>query len=125
MNGKVEEVNKTLKTIIKWTINASRTNYNIMLYPVLWEYWTNVKTTTSFSAFHLFHKVEAVTSVECEIPSLKISIHILLDTIEIEKSWLHLEYLDEQHGDAPTANEAHKYRMKNQYDKVVKPRVFS
>ena len=104
-NGQVEAVNKTLKTIIKWTINASRPNGNIMLYPVLWEYRTNVNTTTSFSAFQLFHKVEAVTSVECEIPSLKIAIHILLDTTEIEEHFLHLEHLDEQCRDALTANE--------------------
>ena len=38
---------------------------------------------------------------------------------------LHLEKLDEQQRDALTANWAHKNRVKNQYDKAVKPRVFS
>ena len=37
-NGKVEVINKTLKTILKQTINASRSNYHIMLYPALWAY---------------------------------------------------------------------------------------
>ena len=36
----------------------------------------------------------------------------------------HLEHLDEQCRDALTANEAHKNRVKNQYDKSVKPRIF-
>ena len=38
---------------------------------------------------------------------------------------LHLEHLDEHRRDALTANEAHKNRVKNQYDKSVKTRIFS
>ena len=34
-NGKVEAVNKTLKTILKHTIDAARSNWHIMLYPAL------------------------------------------------------------------------------------------
>ena len=37
-NNQVEPVNKTLKTIIKCTINAVHSNWHIMLYPVLWAY---------------------------------------------------------------------------------------
>ena len=37
-NGQVEAVNKTLKTILKWTIDATRSNWHIMLYPALWAY---------------------------------------------------------------------------------------
>ena len=84
MNGQVEAVNKTSKTVLKCTINASRSNWHIMLYPALWAYQTNVKTATMFSPFQLIHGVEAVTPVECEIPSLKIVIHVLLDTTELE-----------------------------------------
>lgn len=36
-----------------------------------------------------------------------------------------MEHLDEQHRDATTINEAHKKRVKVQYDKLVRPRVFS
>ena len=90
MNGQVEEVNKTLKNILKCTINATRSNWHIMLYPALWAYRTNVKTTTGFSPFQLIHGVEAITSVECEIPSLNIDIHVLPDTTELEEHLLHL-----------------------------------
>ena len=69
--------------------------------------------------------MEAVTPIECEILSLKISIHVLLDTMELEECLVHLEYLDEQRRDALTTNQAHKNRFKTQYDKSVKPRVFS
>ena len=83
-NGQVEAVNKTLKTILKWTIDAARSNWNIMLYPTLLAYITNVKTTMGNSPFQLVHRVEAVTPIECEIPSLKIAIHVLPDTTELE-----------------------------------------
>ena len=66
-----------------------------MLYLALWEYRTNFNTTTIFSPFQLVHRVEAVTLVECEIPSLKIAIHVLPDTTELEEHLLHLENLDE------------------------------
>ena len=72
-----------LKTILKWTINASRSNWHIMCYPALWVYWTTVKTATMLSPFQLVHEVEAFTPVECEIPSLKIAIHVLPDTSDI------------------------------------------
>ena len=43
---------------------------------------------------------------------------------ELEERLLHLEHLYELHRDALTANEAHENRVKNQYDKSVKPRIF-
>ena len=89
-NGQVKVVNKTLKTILKCTINAARSNWHIMMYPTLWAYQTNVKISTRLSPFQLVHGVEAVTSVECEIPSLKIAIHVLPDTNELEECLLHL-----------------------------------
>ena len=78
-----------------------------------------------FSPFQLVHGVEAVTLVECEIPSLKISIHVLPDTTGLEERLLHLENLDERRRDALTTNKTHKNRVKNQYDKSVKPRIYS
>ena len=125
VNGQVEAVNKTLKTILKCTINAAHSNWHIMLYPAIWAYQTNVKTARGFSPFQLIHRVEAVIPFEFEIPSLKIVIHVLPDTIELEERLLHLEHLYEHHRDALTTNEAHKNRVKNQYDKLVKPRIFS
>ena len=96
-----------------------------MLYPALWAYRTNVKTTTGFSPFQLIHGMEAITPIECKIPSLQIIVHVLPDMTELEERLLHLEHLDEQCRDALTANQAHKNRVKSQYDKMVKPRVFS
>ena len=83
-----------------------------------------MKTATRFSPFQLIHGVEVVTMVECKIPSLKIAIHVIPNTTELEKRLLHLEHLDEQCRDALTANEAHKNRVKNHYNKSVKPEIF-
>ena len=44
---------------------------------------------------------------------------------ELEERLLHLEHLDEQCRDALTSKKAHKNRVKSQYDKSVKPRIFS
>ena len=84
-----------------------------MLYPALWAYRTNAKTSTGFSPFQLVHRVEAVTSIECQIPSLKIVIHVHLDTTKLEEHLLHLENLDERYRDVLTTNEAQKNRVKN------------
>ena len=71
-----------------------------------------------FSPFQLVHGVEAITPVECEIPSLRIAIHVLPNKIELEERLLHLEHLDEQRRDVLTTNEAHKNRVKPQ---IFKP----
>ena len=59
-----------------------------MLYPALWAYRTAVKTTTGFSPYKLVHGVESILSVECEIPSLKIAIEVLLDYYGEKFLWL-------------------------------------
>ena len=84
-----------------------------------------MKNTTGFSPLQLVHGVEAITTVECEIPSLRISIHVLPDTTKLEECISHLEHLDEQRRNVLTTNEAHKNRIKIQYDKSIRPRVFS
>ena len=96
-----------------------------MLYPALWDYRTAVQTATGFSPYQLVHGVESVLLVECEIPSFKLTIEILLDTSALEERLVHLEKLDEQRRDALVALEVNNHRIKVQYDKSVCPRRFS
>ena len=84
-----------------------------------------MKTTTGFTPFQLVYGLESIFPIECEIPSLNLAVELLLDTSSLEERLLHLEHLDEQRRDAATMNEAHKKRVKVQYDKAVKPMVFS
>jgi hypothetical protein len=96
-----------------------------MLYSTLWAYRTSVKTTTSFSPFQLVYRLEAVLPIECQIPSLKLAVQLLPDTSRLEEWLVYLEHLDEQCHDVALANEAQKHKVKCQYDRSVRPRIFS
>jgi hypothetical protein len=120
-NGQVEDVNKILKTILQRSINSTNSNWHLMLYSVLWAYRTSIKTATSFSPFKLIYGMEAVFPIECQIQSLKLAVQLLPDTSPLEERLVHLEQLDEQCHNAALANEAHKHKVKCQYDRSVHP----
>jgi hypothetical protein len=69
--------------------------------------------------------VEAILPIECEIPSLKLVVELLPNTSAEEEHLLYLMRLDETRHDSTLVIEAHKKCVKAQYDKHVKPRVFS
>jgi hypothetical protein len=96
-----------------------------MLYSALWAYRTSFKNGTGFSPFQLVYGLEAVLPIECQIPSLKLAIQLFSDTSPLEERLVHLEYLNEQHHDVALANEAHKHKVKCQYDRSVHPWIFS
>jgi hypothetical protein len=124
-NGQVEAVNKTLKTILQRTINSAKSNWHLMLYSALWAYRTSVKIATSFSPFQLIYGLEVVFPIECQILSLKLAVQLLPDTSPLEEWLVYLEQLNEQHCDAALVNEAHKHKVKFQYDRSVHPQIFS
>eukprot|EP00253_Pinus_taeda_P028872 PITA_28872 len=88
------------------------------------EQWTSVRNATGFTPFQLVYGLEAILLVQCEISSLKLAIDLLPRNSEEEASFLELIQIDETRHDAALANEAHKKRVKAQFDKNVKPRVF-
>jgi hypothetical protein len=120
-NGQVKVVKKTLKTILWRTINSAKSNWHLMLYSALWAYRIYVKTATNFSPFQLVYGLEAVFPIECQIPSLKLAVQLLPDTSPLEEQ---LVYLEQCH-DAALASEAHKHKVKCQYDMSIHPRIFS
>ena len=71
-----------------------------------------VKTAIDLSPYQLVHGVESVLSIECEIPSLKLAIDLLLDTSALEECLVHLEQLDKQRRDALVALELNKHHVK-------------
>ena len=101
-------MNKSLKTILQQMINLAKSNSHLMLYSTLWAYRTSVKTATDFSPFQLVYRLEVVLPIECQIPSLKLTIQLFLDTSPLEECLLYLEQLDEKRLDAALANKAHK-----------------
>jgi len=106
-----------LKFILQRKINKAQSNWHIMLYPVVWAYRMLVKTATGFTPFQLVYGLESIFPVECEIPSLKLVVEFLSDTSSLQEHLIYFEC-------TTTINEAHKKRVKIQYDKVVRPRVF-
>ena len=85
----------------------------------------SVKTATGFTPFQLVYGMETIFPIECEIPSLRITVQLLLETSSLEARLVELEHLDETRRDAATTNKAHKRRVKLQYDNSIHPRIFS
>jgi hypothetical protein len=96
-----------------------------MLCSALWDYRTSVKTTTGFSPFQLVYGLEAVLPIECQILSLKLAVQLLPDTSPLEERLVYLVQLNEKHCDVTLTNEAHKHKVKCQYDRSVRPQIFS
>jgi hypothetical protein len=96
-----------------------------MLYLTLWDYRTSVNTVTIFSPFQLVYGLEAVLLIECQILSLKLAVQLLPDTSPLEERLVYLEKLNEKCCDVALANEAHKNKIKWQYDRSIHPRIFS
>jgi hypothetical protein len=106
-NGQVEVMNKSLKTILHWTIDSTKSNWNLMLYSTVWAYRTSVKNATGFSPFQFVYRLEEVFPIECQIPYLNLVVELLPDTSLLEECLLYLEKLEEQRHDAASANESH------------------
>ena len=73
----------------------------------------------------MVYGLEVVLPIECQISSLKLAVELLPNISDEEEIFLYLTNLDESRRDVALANEAHKNRVKAQYDKFVQPRVFN
>jgi hypothetical protein len=124
-NGQVEAINKVLKTMLQRMVGVNKTSWNLHLFSALWAYRTSVKTTTGFTPFQLVYGIEAVLPIECEIPSLKLTIELLPHTSVEEERFLYLTKMDETHRDVSLINETYQKCIKNQYDKSIQPRTFT
>ena len=96
-----------------------------MLFSSLWAYRTSTKTATGFTPFRLVHGIESVLPIECQIPSLHLTVELLLDTSPLEERLLQLEQTIEDRQATLQAIKAAKTRSKIQYDSHVHPRTFN
>ena len=124
-NGQVEAINKVLKRMLQRMIGVHKRRWHLILSSALWAYRTSVRNATGFTPFQLVYGLEAILPIQCEISSLKLAVDLLPGTSEEEAHLLELIQLDETHRDVALANEAHKKRVKAQFDKNVKPHDFS
>jgi hypothetical protein len=66
--------------------------------------------------------IEFIFPIESEIPSLKLVVEIIPNTIAKEERLLYLMQIDETRYDDVLVIETQKKHFKSQYDKHVKPR---
>ncbi|RDX89109.1 Retrovirus-related Pol polyprotein, partial [Mucuna pruriens] len=101
MNGAVEAANKNLKKIIQKMVVTYK-DWHEMLPYALHGYRTSVRTSTGATPYSLVYGTEAVLPIEVEIPSLRVLAEVELD----EAEWVQQQ------------------RVKNAFNKKVKPHVF-
>ena len=66
----------------------------------------------------MVYGLEAMLSIEFEIPSMKLTIEILPHTSAKEEQFLYLTKLDETHRDATLINDRYQKCIKTQYDSL-------
>ena len=123
-NGQVEAVNKIIKTMLQRMVRNHKTNWNHMLFSVLWAYRTSMKTTTDFTPFHLVHDVESMLPIEFQNPSLCLTVELLPDTSPLEEHLLLLEETNENLHASLQTIEVAKTQSKSHFDSHVHPCTF-
>jgi hypothetical protein len=123
--AKLKQINKVLITMVRQIIGIHKTSWQMMLFSTLWAYRTSMKSAMGFTPFHLVYCIEAILSIECEIPSLKLVVELLPNTSTDEECLLYLMRLDETRHDATLVIETQMKCVKAQYEKNFKPCVFS
>ena len=78
-------------------VGTHELNWHVQRFSTLWAYRTLAKTATGFTPFQLVYGLEAVLSIECEIPSVGLTIELLPHTTDDEQCLLYLSHLDEIH----------------------------
>ena len=111
--------------MLQQMVGAHKSNWHVQLFSAHWAYRTSAKTATGFTPFQLIYGLEVMLPIECEIPSLWLTIELLPHTYEEEQRLLSLSHLDEIHLDATLAKELHKKHIKKWYDRAFKPCTFS
>ena len=106
-------------------VGDHKSNWHLTLFSTLWAYRTSVKISTGFTPFQLVYGLEVVLPIQCQIPSLKLTVELLPNTSTEEEKFLYLTNLDDTTRDVALANEAHKKRVKAHYDKSIQPWVFN
>ena len=104
-------------------IGVDKRSWHLILYSTLWAYRTLVRNATRFTPLQLVYGLEAILPVQCEISSVKLTIDLLLGTLEEEARFLELIQLDETRHDATLANESHMRSLTRMSNPVSSQKV--
>jgi len=124
MNGAVEAANKNIKKIVQKMVVTYK-DWHEMLPYALYGYRTSVRTSTGATPFSLVYGMEAVLPVEVEIPSLRVLMEAELSEAEwCQNMYDQLNLIKEKRMTALCHGQLYQTRMKQAFDKKVRPREF-
>jgi len=124
MNGAVEAANKNIKKIVQKMVVTYK-DWHKMLPYALYRYRTSVRTSTGATPFSLVYGTEAVLPVEVEIPSLRVLMEAELSEVEWRQNrYDQLNLIEEKCMTALCHGQLYQTRIKQAFDKKVRPREF-
>jgi len=122
--GLAEDFNKTLCNVLSKVVAKSKRDWHKRQREALWAYKTTYKILNRF-LFALIYGVEAVLSLELQIPLLRITIQEGLTEDENHKFHLaELEALDEKRLRVQQKLECHQIGLSRTFNKKIRPRSF-
>jgi len=125
MNGAVEAAKKNIKKIVQ-KMTVSYKDWHETLPFALHGYRTFVRTSTGATSFSLVYRMEVVLSFEVEVPSLRILAESGLEESEwAQTRFYQLNLIEGKRLAAMNHGQLYQSRVKNTFDKKVRPRKFS
>ncbi|RDX62614.1 Gag-Pol polyprotein, partial [Mucuna pruriens] len=124
MNGAVEAANKNIKKIIQKMVVTYKDWHDMLPY-ALHGYRSTARTSTGATPYALVYGMEAVLPVEVEIPSLR----VIAEADVEEAEWARhrfdqLNLITEKRLRAICHGQLYQRRVKQAFDKKVRPRIF-
>ncbi|CAL8156626.1 unnamed protein product [Prunus armeniaca] len=124
-NGLAEAFNKILCNLLKKVVGRTKKYWHERINEALWAYRTTYQTPTQATPYSLVYGVEAVLTLESQIPSLRMAIQEgLIDEEKAKLRLQELKALDEKRLEAQQCLECYQARLSNAFNKKVRPRSF-
>jgi len=124
MNDVVEAANKNIKKIVQKMVVTYK-DWHEMLPFALHGYRTSIRTSTGATPYSLVYVMEAVLPVEVEIPSMRVLMEAELSEAEwVQSRYDQLNLIEEKRMNALCHGHLYQKRMKQDFDKEVRPREF-
>ncbi|KAI5313663.1 hypothetical protein L3X38_042839 [Prunus dulcis] len=110
---------------VEKVVGRTKKDWHERIGEALWAYRTTYRTPTPATPYSLVYGVEAVLSLESQIPSLRMAVQEGLTNEENAKLHVQeLEALDQKRLETQQRLECYQARLSNAFNKKVRPRSF-